>query len=131
MNTRAADRFPHGQMPGSLELAFVGDSVYDLYVRTMITATGGKIRDLHKKAVTLVNAHAQSEALIRIEDELTEEEEAIVRRARNTRQSPPKNADASEYHRATALEALLGYLYLTEQRERLEFFLKRLTDIGG
>lgn len=110
----------HGQLPGSLELAYLGDTVYDLYVRSELMGSGEKVREIHKKAVSRVNAHAQSEALGRIEGMLKEEERDVVRRARNARQSPPKNADAAEYHRATALEALIGYLMLTEQTERLD-----------
>ena len=79
--------------------------------------------EVHLAAVRYVNAHAQSEALARVEPLLTEEEAGVVRRARNARQTPTKNADAREYHRATALEALIGYLYLTGQRARMEGFL--------
>ena len=99
-----AMRFAHGQLPGALELAFVGDSVYDLYVRSrLVSAGGGHMREVHLAAVRYVNAHAQSEALARVEPLLTEEEAGVVRRARNARQTPTKNADAREYHRATAL----------------------------
>ena len=131
MSQRAANVFEHGQLPGALELAMVGDSVYDLYVRSHLVLKGGKVKDIHKNAVKHVNAHAQSQALLLIENELTEEEAAIVRRARNTRQTPTKNADAGEYHRATALEALLGYLYLTGQNERLNRFLSLCTNMEG
>lgn len=110
----------HGQLPGSLELAYLGDTVYDLYVRAKLVMTGGKMKALHVAAVKKVNAHAQSEALGRIEHMLTEPEADVVRRARNAHQSPPRNADASEYHRATALEALIGYLSLTGQNARLD-----------
>lgn len=123
--------FEHGQLPGSLELAMVGDSVYDLYVRSRLVKRGGRVRDIHRNAVKYVNAHAQAQALDRIEGELTDEEASIVRRARNARQTPTKNADAGEYHRATALEALLGYLYLTGQNERLNRFLGLLTNMEG
>ena len=92
---------------------------------------GGRVRDIHRNAVKYVNAHAQAQALDRIEGELTDEEASIVRRARNARQTPTKNADAGEYHRATALEALLGYLYLTGQNERLNRFLGLLTNMEG
>lgn len=118
------DGFPHGQTPGSLELAFVGDSVYDLYVRSALVRKGGRIRDLHKAAVQCVNAHAQAEGLARIENLLTEEEAGVIRRARNARQTPTKNADAGEYHQATALEALIGYLYLTGRIERMESLIE-------
>ena len=116
--------FPHGQLPGSLELAFVGDSVYDLYVRSRLTLKGGKVNDLNRKAVSRVNAHAQSESLIEIEPLLNEEELSVVRRARNAKQTPTKNADMMEYKNATALEAVFGYLYLTGQYERLEELIK-------
>ena len=115
--------FEHGALPGSLELAYLGDSLYDLYVREHLIAQGGRVRNLHRHAIKLVCAHAQSEALGRVEDGLTEAEAAVVRRARNTRQTPPRNADIGEYHRATALEALVGYLYVTGQRERMNEIL--------
>ena len=131
MTESAAKYFAHGQTPGSLELALVGDSVYDLYVRSRLVIKGGRIRDIHLKAVKKVNAHAQSEALARIEQRLTEEEAEIVRRARNARQTPTKNADAGEYHRATALEALIGFLYLTKQEDRLSEILSACLDMEG
>ena len=115
--------FEHGNLPGSLELAYLGDALYDLYVREHLVAHGGRVRSLHRHAIALVCAHAQSEALGRVEDGLTEAEAAVVRRARNSRQTPPRNADAAEYHRATALEALVGYLYVTGQRERMNAIL--------
>lgn len=114
---------PHGQLPGSLELAYLGDTVYDLYVRRRLVITGGRMKDLHRAAVSQVRASAQSEALARIEDMLTEEEQGVVRRARNTKQSVPKSATPGEYHRATAFEALLGFLYLLGRHERLEEIL--------
>ena len=77
------------------------------------------MRALHREAVSLVCAHAQSEALGRVEGMLTEDEASVVRRARNAKQTPPRNADPGEYHRATALEALVGYLYVTGRRDRM------------
>lgn len=118
-------KFEHNALPGSLELAYLGDTVYDLYVRSHLINRGGRVRDLHRLAVSFVCAHAQAEALGRIEELLTEDEQAVVRRARNVRQSPPKNADAAEYHRATALEALIGYLYVTGEGKRLGALLAR------
>ena len=123
--------FEHGQLPGALELALVGDSVYDLYVRSHLVRKGGRVKDIHKNAVMHVNAHAQAMALDRIEEMLTEEEAGVVRRARNAKQTPTKNADAGDYHKATALEALLGYLYLTGQTERLNRFLRLCTNMEG
>ena len=117
-------KFQHNALPGSLELAYLGDTLYDLYVRSHLIEKGGRVADLHRRAIHLVCAHAQSEALSRIEDALTEPEAAVVRRARNAKQAPTKNADAAEYHRATALEALIGYLYATEQTARMQELLE-------
>jgi ribonuclease-3 family protein len=114
------DAFHQGQLPGSLELAYLGDTLWDLMVRTRLVTKGGRMKDLHRAAVKQVCAKAQSEALGRIEEKLTEEESAVVRRARNAKQSPTKNADPGDYHRATALEALIGWLYLSGQRERMD-----------
>ena len=115
--------FEHGQLPGSLELAFMGDTIYDLRVRETLVRRGGKVRNLHREATRHVCAHAQAEAFTRIENILTEDEMNVARRARNAHQNPPKNADPAEYHRATALEALIGYLYLTGQHDRMNALL--------
>lgn len=109
-----------GQLPGSLELAYLGDTLWDLFVREKLVKTGGRMKELHRAAVARVRASAQSRALARIEEDLTEDEAAVVRRARNAHQTPPKNADPADYCRATALEALFGYLYLTGQLERMK-----------
>ena len=106
-------KFEHNTLPGSLELAYLGDTLYDLYVRTRLVGAGGRVGAMHRRAVSLVCAHAQSEAFLRVEGALSDEEAAVARRARNVHQSPPRHADAAEYHRATALEALIGYLYVT------------------
>ena len=116
--------FPQGQLPGSLELAYVGDTLWDLLVRTRLVRQGGTMKTLHRAAVQRVCAHAQSEALSRIEPLLTEDEADIVRRARNAKQSPTKNADPHDYHRATALEALIGYLYLSGQTARMDELMR-------
>ena len=102
--------FEHNALPGSLELAYLGDALYDLYVREHLIAKGGRVRAMHREAISLGCAHAQAEA-------------DVVRRARNAHQSPPKNADAGEYHHATALEALIGWLYVTGQRDRMNEIL--------
>ena len=117
------DAFHQGQLPGSLELAYLGDSLYDLYVREHLIARGGRVRELHREAISLVCAHAQSEALARVAGRLTDAEADVVRRARNAHQNPPRNADPGEYHHATALEALIGWLYVTGQRERMNELL--------
>ena len=117
--------FEHNMLPGSLELAYMGDAIYDLYVRRRLLKKGGKVHAMHREAIRLVCAHAQAEALGRIEMELTEAEAGVVRRARNAHQKPPKNADAGEYHRATALEALIGYLYLSDQHTRMDELIRK------
>ena len=109
-----------GRLYNSLELAYLGDAVYDLHVRRRLLKTGGRLSQLHREAVSKVRASAQSLAFERVEPMLTDEELDIARRARNARQTPPHNASHAEYHRATALEALLGYLYLSGRNERLE-----------
>ena len=117
--------FEHNMLPGSLELAYMGDTIYDLYVRERLVKKGGRVQAMHREAIKQVCAHAQSEALKRIEGELTEAEAGVVRRARNANQKPPKNADAGEYHRATALEALIGYLYLSGQHARMDELIRK------
>lgn len=116
--------FEHNSLPGSLELAYLGDTIYDLYVRRALVRRGGRVQQMHREAVQLVCNHAQAEALGRIESELSEAEASVVRRARNAHQNPPRNANPAEYHRATGLEALMGYLYLTGQRARLDQLMR-------
>ena len=117
--------FEHNALPGSLELAYLGDTVYDLYVRSHLVEKGGRVGKMHRQAIRLVCAHAQAEALSRIQDELTEEEANVVRRARNVHQSPPKNADPAEYQKATGLEALIGFLYATGRHDRMQQLLEK------
>ncbi len=117
--------FDHNSLPGSLELAFMGDTIFDLYVRRCIVRRGGKVQNMHRQAVSLVCNRAQSEALTRIEGLLTETEQGVVRRARNAHQNPPRNANPADYHRATSIEALMGYLYLTGQQARLDELMQK------
>ncbi len=106
----------------SSQLAYAGDTVYDLYVRTRLLLTSdGVVRSLHAQATKLVCAKAQAEALTRVEGMLSADESDIVRRGRNAHaRSMPRNADPAEYARATALEALVGYLYLSGRETRLK-----------
>lgn len=103
-------------------LAFVGDAAYTLYVRRRLALSSGcKTGELNALATAKVSAHGQSEALARILPLLTEEEEEIFRRGRNAKKpTKSKNASVAEYVRSTGFEALLGYLYLTGQEERIE-----------
>lgn len=104
-----------------LTLAFLGDSVYEMFIRTKILSGGNRpANELHKIAVGYVKAKAQSNAAHKIFDMLTEEETTIYKRGRNTNiHTVPKNADMADYRHATALETLIGYLYLKGDNERL------------
>jgi ribonuclease-3 family protein len=104
-----------------LALAHVGDAVYDLLVRTEL-ASRGRLRadSLHKETVAIVNARAQHKAAELLAPHLTDEETAVFRRARNAKvHSVPKNAELSDYHGATGLEALFGWLWLNRREERI------------
>ena len=109
------------RMLNPLQLAYIGDGVWELLVRTRIIYKGRSARHVHKDAVACVNAGAQAAAFRRIEAMLTEAEADVARRGRNAHvhHAAPKNQDAADYRAATALEALIGYLYLIGQEERL------------
>ena len=106
--------------------AYVGDCVYELYVRShLVNKTRLKPHMLHIKTIEYVKASAQSKILKKINEILTDEEKEIVRRGRNTENHHlPKNANPQDYMYATAFEALIGYLYLTKKDERLQEILK-------
>ncbi len=105
--------------------AYVGDSVYELFIRThLVETTKLKPHRLHIETIKYVKAKAQADILEKLQDVLTEKEKEIVRRARNAENHHlPKNADPADYMHATAFEGLIGYLYLSEQKERLEEIL--------
>jgi ribonuclease-3 family protein len=106
----------------SIGLAHLGDAVYELLVRTYLCAHGKATgKGLHRATVELVRAPAQAEAAEKILPLLAEEEHAVFRRGRNANvQSIPKNASRAQYQRATALEALIGWLYLRGEKARIE-----------
>ncbi len=106
-------------------LAFVGDSVYSLYVRERLTLeVGGKSSNLQKIAANIVSAKGQSEFLDEVLPRLTEEETDVFRRAKNAKKnSKSKSASQLEYNRSTGFEAVLGYLYLTGKDERIRELL--------
>lgn len=116
-----------------LTLAYIGDSIYDLVVRTMLVGKGNApVNSLHRRASSLVKAEAQRESLRRIEAVLTEEEQSVYRRGRNAKSyTSAKNASITDYRIATGFEALMGYLYLTGQMDRLLELVKLgLTEIA-
>lgn len=100
-------------------LCFVGDAVYGLYVRTALAEVNRQSGELHRLSVKLVNAVAQAEGFAVIEPQLTEKELWVFKRGRNFRTSTtPKHATNAQYHTATGLEALFGYLYLSGETDR-------------
>lgn len=109
-----------------LTLAFIGDSIFDLIIRTSVVESGNApVNKLHKRASKLVQASAQAELYHAIKDQLTEEEMAIFKRGRNAKSfTSAKNAGVLEYRIATGIEALAGYLYLTDQMDRLLELMK-------
>jgi len=110
-------------------LAYIGDAVYELYVRTyLISHSNAHVKDLHRAASSLVNNKAQSDLYMKIKDILTEEEDAVYKRGRNAFSRPPKNALVRDYKSATGIEALIGYLYLKKDSERIKFLMKNLID---
>ena len=107
--------------------AYIGDGVYELFIRTyLVQTTNLKPHKLHIEAIKYVNAKAQANILKELESMLTDEEKEVVRRTRNTENHHvPKNADVVDYMYATAFEGLIGYLYLTDQKERLKEILNK------
>lgn len=111
-----------------LALAFIGDGVYDLYVRDYVIRLGKmQPKKLHLTAIQYVSAKAQCfimEQMLKTPDFLTEEEQAYYRRGRNSKShTVAKNADVTTYRIATGFEALIGYLYLSQQQQRLEYIM--------
>ena len=113
-----------------LVFAYMGDAVYEKYIREYVIRQGlCKNGLLHKKSIKYVSAKGQAEILERLEPNLTEEELDIGRRGRNSNpHSTAKNADIVEYKYATGFEALIGWLYLNEKEERLEEILKKCVE---
>jgi ribonuclease III family protein len=107
-------------------LAFMGDAIYESYIRSFVISTGEvKSEKLHKEAVKFVRADAQANAISKMFDSLTVAEQNLVKRARNKKiTSKPKNVDPISYKLATAFEALIGALYLSGEKARMEEILE-------
>jgi len=116
------------KLKNPLALAYLGDTVWDLLIRQRLLAGGLPAGALHRRAILLANAGTQAEAAARIEPVLSPEEADVMRRGQNAHahHRAPKNQDPVNYSRATGLEALMGYLYLTGQTGRIA----ELFDIG-
>ena len=110
----------------SLSLAYLGDAVYELYIRKHILNKNLKVNELQKKSIDFVSAKAQSKFLDKLTENniLTEEELEIVKRARNHKSHPSKTADIVTYKKSTGLEALIGYLEITNKKDRIKEIMK-------
>ncbi len=119
---RFVDKKVNPKQLSPLNIAFIGDCVYEMLVReTLVTDANRPVNDLHRESVKFVSAKAQTAAFEKIKDILTEEEMAVYKRGRNAKVGhSPKSATEGEYHCATGVEALFGYLYLTEQLDRIK-----------
>ena len=116
------------RMMNPLVLAYIGDTVFDLFVRTSLLKSG-KAGKLHNMAAKRVCAKAQAETVRKIMDKLSEEENEIFIRGRNAKSNTvPKNAAVADYHMASGFEALVGYLYLTGNDERLKEIMHYVTE---
>lgn len=108
-------------MLSPLQLAYIGDSVYELLVRTYLITKGISVKDLHKATTNYVKAKAQADFIHKIEEYLTEEEKILVKKGRNAKSNTsPKNTDMIDYKYATGFECVFGYLYLMNQDKRIE-----------
>ncbi|MBQ2720676.1 MAG: ribonuclease III [Clostridia bacterium] len=122
-----AEKRREAAMYSPLTLAYLGDCVYELLVREMLVRKGNKPNGkLHGEATKFVSSKGQSEAFLKIEHILTEEEIAVFKRGRNAHSVPNKNNDADEYRRATGLETLFGYLRLCGDDERIADLFKEI-----
>lgn len=113
-----------------LNLAFIGDCIYEILVREALVCKANRpVNELHRESVKYVSAKAQTEAYAKIKDMLTEEETAQFKRGRNAKVGhSPKSATDAEYHTATGIEALFGYLYLSGKTKRIKQLFAAITD---
>lgn len=116
-----------------LTLAYIGDAIYDLVIRTVIVGRANKPpNSLHKTVIKYVNAGTQARMIEALEEELTPEEEAVYHRGRNAKSyTSAKNASVADYRKATGLEALFGYLYLQDRTDRLLVLIQTAFDKMG
>lgn len=115
-------------MLNPLQLALIGDGVYEIFIRNYILAnnTALSANKIHVKAIQYVKAKSQASIMHKIEGFLEEDEEAVYKRGRNAKSATvPKNADVRDYRMATGFEALVGYLYLSGKKDRLEFIFNK------
>ena len=110
-----------------LTLAYIGDAIYDLIIRTVVVERANRSANkLHKTVIRYVNAETQARMITALEEELTEEEKTLYHRGRNAKSyTSAKNASIADYRKATGLEALFGYLYLRGETDRLLALVRR------
>ena len=120
---------PDARMYSPLTLAFLGDAVYSLLVRNMLTVTANKpTGKLHKDSIKYVNAAFQAEMIKLLMDDLTENELAVFKRGRNAHSGhSPKNQSDADYRYATGFESLYGYLYLCGETDRIKELFNKST----
>lgn len=128
-----AEKIDAHRIYSSLSLAYIGDAIYEAFIRSQLLKNGDmRVKDLHKKAKNYVSAKSQYLIFDKLEEFLIKDEINVYKRGRNTKvHTKAKNANANEYHVATGLEALIGYLYLSEQKERLNEILTKCYDIAN
>lgn len=116
-----------------LTLAYIGDGIYEIVIRTIIVDQANRqVNKIHKASADLVKAQTQAQLIHLIMDKLTEEEVAIYKRGRNAKAiTRAKNASMSDYRTATGFEALMGWLYLTNQSDRMMELIKEALDLFG
>lgn len=120
------------RMLNPLQLALIGDGVYEIFIRNYILAnnTALSANKIHVKAIKYVKAKSQADIMHNIEKFLTEEEESVYKRGRNAKSATvPKNAEVRDYRMATGFEALVGYLYLCGKMERLDFIFNKSIEV--
>ena len=116
-----------------LTLAYMGDAIYDLVIRTVVVERANRsANDLHKRTVRYVKAETQAAMIMALLPELTSDEEAVYKRGRNAKSyTAAKNASLGDYRKATGFEALMGFLYLTGQTDRLLYLVKKGIELIG
>lgn len=116
---------PPAKQLNPIVLAYIGDVVFSMYTRLRLVPTSSKVQVLHNLDAKMVSAVMQCKAMQVLEPELTEEEKQAFHRGRNAKSAVPKSASVAQYRIATGFEALLGFLFLENQEERLEYFLDK------
>ena len=116
-----------------LTLAYIGDGVFDLIIRTVVVDKGNTSpNELHRHTSSIVKAHTQALMAEALMEELTEEEHDVYRRGRNAKSfTTAKNATVADYRKATGFEALMGYLYLEDRFDRAVYLSRRALDLRG